>query len=190
MKNFRGLCRFIGAKNLTAIPAAVAIYLISSTLGAIVPAAAAKDDPRKLSMWTITEGKDEFGTPRTAAILNPWSDDPSTVTQPVSAALIVTCTAGNLSVALVSDIDVDGPNQDIFIRRDGGSEQKESWKVNRMLPGIWSTKEAGEFMDSLSEVNDLSIRYEDVGAKWSRTSKYKMTHLKEAKKAINSKCSW
>ncbi|MBZ9739541.1 MULTISPECIES: hypothetical protein [unclassified Mesorhizobium] len=171
-------------------PAKALCLFIYAVLDLSVSTAIAKDDPSKLSVWTVARGKDESGASRITAMLNPWVDDPSTVTHPVSAMLLASCTEGSLSVALISDIGVDGQHHDIFIRRNDEPEKKERWVVSKLLPGIWDTKEAGIFLDSLSEVGDLSIRYEDTDKKWVRVSKYKMTNFDKAKEAIRSMCPW
>lgn len=174
-----------------AIRPAKALWLfIYAALGLSVSIAIAKDDPSRLSVWTVTRGKDESGTSRITAILNPWVDDPSVVTQPVSSMLLASCTTGSLSVALVSDVGVDGEHHDVFIRRNDEPEKKERWAVSSLLPGIWDTKEAGAFLDSLSGLKDLSIRYEDNDKRWVRVSKYKMTNFDDAKEAIRSMCPW
>ncbi|QKC95664.1 hypothetical protein [Mesorhizobium sp. NZP2298] len=147
-------------------------------------------DRSSRSAWFITKTKDAMGAPEVSAFLVPWLDEPEKATSPTSSLISVGCKAGNLTVALVSDVGVSGEFHDIFVRRDEGSERKEIWAVERMLPGIWKTAEAGRFLDSLASLHSLSIRYEANDGSWSRKSKYRMNNYDEAMRELKVACPW
>lgn len=166
------------------------LMLALATLFSIQQASAEQSqrDRSSRSMWLTKRSKGISGEPETSAFLVPWLDKP--VTSPTSSLITVSCKAGSLTVALVSDVAVSGEFHDIFVARDEGPERKEVWAVERRLPGFWKTEEAERFLDSLASLHSLSIRYEADDRSWSHASKYKMNNYEQAMRELKAACPW